>query len=161
NKIKDTTCYLVKYTFNYHVWVDTSKVSSKGNIKFKGSKKLDPGLYMLVGQSRNRYFDFIVNKEQKISIKTDTINFVTHAVVLQSEENKILFDYLKFILQKKDDFEQYRKSLTEKDSTEKYREKSKQIEEQVKTYQQNIIKSNPDAFIKDLLVLQLEPEIPE
>ena len=160
NKIKDTTCYLVKYTFNYHLWVDTSKVS-KGNIRFKGNKNLDEGLYMLVGQSKNRYFDFIVNKEQKVTIKTDTVNFVTNAVVTRSAENKILFDYLKFILDKKDEFDKYRKSVTGKDSMEKYRERSALIEGQVKAYQQNIIKSNPGAFIKDLLVLQLEPEIPE
>lgn len=162
NKLKDTTCYLVKYTFNYHLWVDTAKVSSKGNIHFKGTKKLDEGLYMLVGQSRNRYFDFIVNnKEPKFSIKTDTNNFVTNATVAHSEENKLLFDYLKFILNKKDEFDNYKKTLTEKDSTEKYRKKSILIEEQVKAYQQNIIKSNAESFIKILLNLQLEPEIPE
>ena len=160
NKIKDSTCYLVKYTFNYHVWVDTAKVK-KGNIHFKGNKKLDEGLYMLVGQSRNRYFDFIVNKEQKLTIKTDTVNFVTNAVVTRSAENKLLFDYLKFIMQKKDEFDLYRKGLSGKDSTDKMRARSIQIDGLVKAYQKNIITTNPESFLKDLLVLQLEQEIPE
>ena len=102
-----------------------------------------------------------INNENRFLIKTDTANFIGNAVLTGTNENKLLFDYLKFIMQKTDEFTKFKKGLVQADSTEKLNAKSKDIDVEVKAYQHEIIKTHPESFMKQLLTLQQEPEIPE
>ncbi len=158
--LKDSVCYLVKYTFNYHQWVDTAKVKN-GKIIFKGNQKLNSGLYLLAGQARNRYFDFIINNEFDFSIKTDTLDFVGHAVIQKSKENQLLFSYLGLIKKNSDEFMAYKKTLKGADSTALMQKRSGEIDVAIRAFQKKILSDNPLSFIKILLQQQTPPQIPD
>lgn len=59
----DTIAYLVKYRFDHKVMVNTCKVIRNGLIEFRGEKQLDKGVYLLIGDAKTSYFDFLINDD--------------------------------------------------------------------------------------------------
>lgn len=82
----------------------------------QGNKPLTGGIYMIVGQKKKKLFEFVINKNQKFSLTTDTANFPLDMEVKNSPENQLFFKYLKF------NDQQFKKSL----DLDKQRKKLKQ-----------------------------------
>ena len=71
---------------------DTLHFNEKGVAQIKGNKNIPAGVYLMAFPSmRYASFDFII-KETAFSIQTDTSNFIKHAVIKNSVENKQLFE---------------------------------------------------------------------
>ena len=72
---------------------------NKGEIVFKGTKKYDQGIFLVVTPNK-KYFDFVMDAEQHFTIETDTSNYVKNMKVKGSAENKFFFDYQNFMFDK-------------------------------------------------------------
>ena len=162
---KDTVAYL-GYNFGDQKFVkDTSKVFNGNTLHFKNDTTVLPqGVYFIYSPSV--YFEIIVN-EPKISIETDTTDFVGDMKVLVSNENKIFNEFQKFMSSK----QQESSALSSQaDSLQKIkdtvalaglREKMTQISEEVKSYQNKVMEKNPGTFVAKLIGAMQKPVVPD
>jgi len=162
---KDTMVYLAYYQFDKSYLSDTCKKIVKGNIVFKGKKKLEKGVYYLVSQDKARYFDFFINDQtQNLTITTDTLDLVKHLKSPSSKENDEFFSYIRFITAKNKEFGVVRtktKGMSAKDSTEFMSKQGKLLSETVKTYEANFLEQHKGSFVGDVINLKIEKEAKE
>ena len=90
--IINDTCYLGHYYGQHQYIDDTAMTNAKGEMVFTGKEALPGGIYFVV-YPKKKYFEFIVNKEQTISLETDTVYPIKNMKIKGSEENQIFYKY--------------------------------------------------------------------
>ncbi len=161
--LKDTTIYLANYYGKQVFYNDTVRVDSKGNFKFEGKPFNECGKYMLLLPSMKR-FDFIV-ADENIVLEADTSCNLDIIRVVESENNKIFFDYIHFINQKIKMRGPIDKVLTDTLLTEidkePAREQLKKLNDEVIAYQKDLIAKHPNMLVTKLIKMTLDIEMPE
>lgn len=159
---KDTMVFLAFYQFDKSYLADTCKKVVKGQIVFKGPKKLEKGVYYLVSQEKAKYFDFFVSDpSQKIVISADTADLVKNLKAPASKENDDFFNYIRFITSKNKEFTEIRKQtkgMSSKDSTAFVSEKAKALNEAVSSFEKNFVQQHKGMFVADVINLKMEKE---
>ncbi|MBI3235469.1 MAG: DUF4369 domain-containing protein, partial [Bacteroidetes bacterium] len=158
---KDTMAYLVKYTFDQQYISDTCLKIKNGLIQFKGNKDLDKGVYTLVSQGKSIYFDLFINENQKFTISTDVNDVVANLKATGNKENEQFFSYIKYITQKNADFNKVReqtKGKSKEDSTKFINEKIKQLNDDVKKFENDFMLKVKGSYLYDVLNLKTEKE---
>lgn len=160
--ISDTTVYMARYFGSKLFYCDTAQ-SVKGKFTFDGSKHRG-GLYAILLPG-GKPFDFIVdNEEIKMNIK-NVSDVVESAEVIKSANNKVFFDYMRFMSKKRKEGQALSEVLKDSTSTDKQKEKSREslkaINDEVGNYQKTIVKNNPDKFVGVMIGLTLDAELPE
>jgi peroxiredoxin len=157
-------CQLCYYYGNKQYIKDSAKADAKGVVTFKGTEKLDQGMYLFVLPGQ-KYFDFIVDEPQQFSLSTDTVNFIKHMQVKGSKENTLFFDYQKYMIAQRDAAtpirDEYAKVVNSKDSLELLKNKLIKLSEDVAAYQDKLIQENPNLFITKFIKATREVIIPE
>ena len=161
--LKDTVCFL-GFNFGNNKYIrDTAKVNSKGIAIFKGTKPLEGGVYLIITPSKN-FFEFIMT-EKNISFETDTIDFVENMKVINSDENKVFYGYLKFMKNKHYErvklVEELKLHQNNKDSSSMINAKIALVDSAVKNYRINIKKTYPVSFFTKILIAMDEPQARE
>jgi thiol-disulfide isomerase/thioredoxin len=158
---KDTMVYLVKYTFDQQYISDTCKNVKNGVIQFKGKEDLDKGVYTLVSEAKSIYFDFFINENQKFTITTDMSDIVSNLKVTGNRENELFFSYIKYITAKNQDFNKVReqtKGKSKADSTKFIEQKIRELNADVKKFEDDFMKKAQGTFVYDVLNLKTEKE---
>src|SRR5436190_1321822 len=157
---KDKEVYLGFYQFDKTYLQDTCRNVVNGNIRFKGKKTLDKGVYCLISQDKKLYFDFLVDeKNQKTQIETDSDNLVQKLNSPNSKDNSEFFSYLKFITSKNKEFEGFlsqTKGMTKKDSTDFIKKKRTLLDESVAKYDNDFLAKNKASYLYDIINLKTE-----
>jgi hypothetical protein len=159
--LKDTMVYLVKYTFDQQYIADTCKNIKNGQIRFKGNKQLDKGVYTLVSEGKSVYYDLFINESQKFTITTDASDIVNSLKSADSKENQEFFTYIKYITAKNKDFGKFRdatKGMSGQDSAAYMNTKLKALNEDVKKYEADFMIKMKGTFVYDVLNLKTEKE---
>lgn len=131
---------------------DTAKVDAKGNFEFAGEDELPGGVYFIMLKSR-KYFEFIIDKEQKFTIRaTDTNDFTKSITATGSEENASFYQYLNYVTQKHDQTEKY-----EKDNNSVMADS---MGKEVEKYKADFRKKHPDMFLSVLFKVSEDITIP-
>ncbi len=155
------TCMIANYLGTKQYIKDTLVVPKSGIVNYKG-KDLDGGIYLFVVPGM-KYFEFLA-AEPKISMETDLNDLVPAMKVKVSNENKVFFDYLKFVEDKQKEGEKIKADLGKEKAEPKIAElkaRMGEIESEVKAYRENVIKNNSDKFVSKLLHASQEPELSE
>jgi peroxiredoxin len=141
---------------------DSAVVNSKGTVVFQKNEKLLPGVYSIVFPGKSKLFDFLVDKEQTISIKADTADLINKTIVNGSKENILFQQYQKFIasksgpLQKELNAFKDSKNKSDSDLHEKnYRDLNKELND----YRNKIISQHPESMLATLLSSMREPQV--
>ena len=160
---EDTVLYLANYYGDKTYLTDTSSNLKKGRFLFSGDSLLPGGIYIIAGQKNNRYFELIIDKEQRFEIVTDLKDINGKVKVKNSEENQIFFDYIKFnvsnykIIQ---DLNNQLKTIKDNsDSTELIRYKIDSINKALGDYKEQIIAQYPESFVAVIFKAMKEPEL--
>src|SRR5574344_1795558 len=94
---QDEMVYLAVYYRDKLILKDSTKASEIKNgqrqFLFKGNEPYQKGLYKLVSQHHRPYLDFIMDKNQKFSVKCDTIGDIENIVYTNSPENLELHSF--------------------------------------------------------------------
>lgn len=161
DKFKGDVCYL-GYPYGDKKYIaDTAQLNSEGKFVFEGTKQLDGGLYFIYNP-KNLYFDLIV-AEQKFSIETDTLDLIKYMKTEGTLENKVFFDFQRFMREK----QKFAAPLSEKlkDASEQEKEKItaqlKEVDAEVKAYRAEIMKKYPETFAIKFIKSTIAIEIPE
>jgi peroxiredoxin len=162
NGLKEgSKCILANY-YGGSQYIQDSAFVTNGKTVFKGKEPLAQGVYIFLPEGRP-YFDFIVDKTQHFSLKTDTADYIKNMKTEGSEENLLFYQYQKFVQSKQADTKllQSAKSSANKDSVARAEKKLKEIDEQIKKYRADLVAAHPKTFVAKLLLLLTEPKIPE
>lgn len=160
----DSLCILAVYYGDKQYIKDTGWVDKKGYYVFEGDEKLDGGMYIIAGQKKNTYFEFLVADDQEFTLKTDTSNLKGNLIVKGSEENQLFFDYLKYLDQKQKEAKpivEELKSAENEAEKKKIQEKLSKINEEVKNYQLKLIENNIGTFTANFVKATLSIDVPE
>lgn len=160
--VKDTVMYLAFYQFDKSYIADTCKKVVKGTAVFKGKNSLDKGVYYVVSQEKGRYFDFFISdKNQNMTITTDTNQMVKNLRSPNSKENNDFFDYIRFITNKNKEFNELRtktKGLSSKDSAAFITEKARELNASVAEFEKSFVEGHKGMFVADVINLKMEKE---
>ena len=141
---------------------DTFEIDKNGVCLIKLDTVLPPGIYLAVfPKINNKYFEFVVS-EPKISLTTDSIDLAGHMKVENSPENKVFYDDMFYLSEKRKEVDKYNALLKEaKDEKTKAELKTTltKIDEEVKAKRLSIEKDHPTTLYSKLLRSMREPEL--
>jgi peroxiredoxin len=163
SNVKDSVIYL-GYHFGDQKYVKDTATIVNDVGHFTGDEALASGIYFVYSPSV--YFELIIN-EPKISIETDTADFIANMKVLVSDENKIFNKFQKYMADRQrasakicEEIGQLDKS---KDSVKvrELRENAMKIRDEIEDYQANIISSHQGMFVSKMLNAMQKPVVPD
>jgi len=163
--LKDTSIYLANYYGSKLYYNDTAKVDSKGMFSFPGKAYNECGKYALVLPGP-KLIEFIVDQEN-IFIEADTSGRIDGIKVKESENNRIFFDYVRFINDKRKQREPCDKQLSDtvnvpiEADKERCKELINRLNDEVVAYQKNLLDKYPNLLAVKLLKMNIEIEVPE
>ena len=97
-QFKSGIVYLTYYMGPNLNIADSAAMSNTGMAIFKGPKKLPGGIYVIVLPNRRLRTDFLIDKEQRITVKVDTTDILNKTIVTGSKENVLYVQYQKFCM---------------------------------------------------------------
>ena len=159
---KSGLAYLTYYYGKNMNVQDSAAINSRGVAVFMVKTKLLPGVYSIVFPGKNKLYDFLVDKEQVISIKADTTDLLNKTVVTGSKENILFQQYQKYVAIKgkllQDELDAYKNATTKEDSIT-HQKKYEVINEEVNNYREKIIKDHPESMLAALLTSMKQPVV--
>lgn len=162
NGVSDSEVYLANYYGEKLYYNDTTRADKNGYFEFKGKTGAECGKYAVVLPGP-QFFDIIVTEED-IHLETQASDMIGKMKVLESKENKLFYDYLHFIADKRSAREPYDKILSDSSSAEASKTAARKAVEALNTdvvnQQKQLITDHPDALFTGYLKLTIEPEIP-
>ena len=162
--LADSLLLLAGYNGDKQFVVDTAFLNKKNGYLFSGKEKLPEGMYIIAGSNKNRLFDFIVAGNQEFSITGNKQSLPNSLNTKSSEDNQLLFDYIRFLSEKQKQQaalrELQRKFAPDSDSAAVTGKQLDLLNHEVKRYIEGIINSHPGTFISMFLRAMQEPEVP-
>ena len=141
---------------------DSAAVTNKGVAIFSGKKKLLSGIYAMVLPGQSKSVDFLVDKEQVITIKIDTTDLLMKTIVTGSPANSMLQQYQKVVNTKAKllDAEKlaYNNATTKADSV-LHEANYLMLTKELNSYRENIIKTQPKSMMASLLNAMKDPGV--
>lgn len=141
---------------------DSAAVNSAGVAVFTAKRKLQPGIYAMVLPGKRISVDFLIDKEQVITIQVDTTDLLNKTIVTGSKENMLFQQYQQFTAGKgkmmEGERQAYMRSASKADSAlheSNYLKLNKELNE----YRENIIKTQPKSMMAVLLNAMKEPKM--
>jgi len=159
--LKNTVCYLGGHYGEHDYVYDTAKIDDKGNFEFSGENELDGGAYFIISAEKKKLFEFVIDKEQKFSMKTDTVNYLKDMKVEGSDENKLFYEFQVYTAGIHEKLELLSKQI--KNNPEKSEGTKKQLDSLNsvgKKYALNFISAHKDLLLAKILNVLEEPIVP-
>jgi len=157
--LQNSQCYLGCHYGDKDYIQDTAKVDATGNFQFSGTKDLPGGVYFVMTKSK-KYFEFIIDKEQKFSMAADTVDFIKSMKVTGSEENALFYSYLNYVTKMHDQQDTLEKQVKNGPDKEGAKVKLDTLNASVKRYKAGFIKKHSDMLLSKVFNAAEEPEIP-
>ncbi len=159
--MKDTTVFLAKYLGPKLYYADTAQ-SVKGVATFDGSKH-QRGLYAVVIPG-SQYFEFVHDNEVVDMYVGDSKDMIGTMKVNKSPSNKVFYDYIMFMTQKKRKSTviegKYKETKDEKEK-EKLLEELRAIGKEITAGQRKLFEENKDKFIGVMVRMSMDAELPD
>ncbi len=160
---KSGISYLTYYMGTNFNIADSAAIGNNGTAVFKGTTNLAPGIYAIFFPGKQLRTEFLIDKEQEITVTADTADLVNKTVVTGSKENILYSQYQKIAAVKGRLIQQERKaysaSTTQADSLlheKNYTGYTNELNE----YREGIIKNQPNSMMAALLSAMKEPAYP-
>jgi len=161
--ITDTVCYLANYYGDKTYLTDTAFTDSKGRFTFEGDSSLPGGVYIIAGQSNNKYMEIIIDKSQHFSVTADLKTIMSEVKFEKSEENILFFDFIQYNMKIRKEMDGLRKKLKDEklpaDSIDIIKQRIEVLSKDIDAYQEKIILDNPGSFTSVMLKAMKEPEV--
>ncbi len=164
NKFQGDVAYLGYPYGDKKYLADTAEVNGDGVFVFEGEEPLDGGLYFVYSPAPNSlYFDLIV-AESNFSIETDTTDLISNMKPVGSTENKLFFDFQKFMreMQKRGgELNEKLKIANDPNEKQQLEEQLKKLDSEVKSYRNNILDNHSETFTATFIKSTMAVDVPE
>lgn len=161
NYEKDTL--VIGYYFGSQTLVQDTLVKKNDRFTFKGEESLPSGVYMALRHPDNAYIQFFIPEDdQKFDVEWD-VNTID-PIFKGSRDNQIFQDYASFLTKKRGQLDLLQKKIgvnkvMGKD-TASIVEEINQLDQEVYTYQDQVIEHNPGTMSALILKGNRDPIIP-
>ncbi len=161
-------CKFGHYRGENTIVLDSIKMDSlKGEVVFKGDKKLQNGQYFFFLAGKG-VLDFIVNDEYKQQFHSYSTNIMDSVAVKGSKENAAYFEYLAFNRKQQVKLDKFKQTLDMLRRASNGREGMNELEKQVREgskesqdYEKAFAEKHPDLFATKLIKARLLPIPPK
>lgn len=149
---------VIGYYFGENTYASDTAYNKKGTYRFRGDKKLDPGIYFITNM-RDHFFEFLVDDRQTITFSTQEDGFIRNMQVKGSETNKIYYTYLKENEKYSEAFQALKRKEKHLDSTVFHQQKDS-INQLADRQKQLFMEKYPSHFLSKVFLAGKDPEIP-
>jgi thiol-disulfide isomerase/thioredoxin len=136
---KNKSFYLASHFGKYQTLLDSVNADSDGKLIFKNKKKYVSGIYMLLNNSKEIEFEFLMDDVQQFKIEPNIVT-PSKTKIYNSQQNIDFRDFTIFLESKRSQLELLQESIktTEnpKDKFE-FQNKIKSVENEIENYKQN------------------------
>lgn len=94
---KDQLLILANYFADKQYITDTLKRDKSGWYVLEADSILPGGLYIVAGENKNRYFEFLINKEPRMVSEADAQDPVNTLKIKGLKENTAFIEYVKYL----------------------------------------------------------------
>ena len=157
---KNQYVYLGHYFGKTYPVIDSILLNEKSEGVFKGTKKLQGGVYLIGYPNRSGFFEMLIDKQQRFSVIADTATIKKGVQFINSPDNDLFYKYqLEMIARGKEvsALQQQLKVAANKTDSAKITDELVKLDKSVLEYRQDIIKKNPDNILTALLNTMKEP----
>jgi thiol-disulfide isomerase/thioredoxin len=154
--------YLTHYAGSSLNVDDSAAVNKDGLAIFQGKRNLPPGIYAVVFPGKRLTADFLIGKEQVISITADT-NHMEKMVVKGSSENVLFQQYQLYVSEQGKLLNKERQAyLDAKNAADSALHEANYIKynKELNNYRNNIIQNKPTSMMAIILNAMKEPPYP-
>jgi len=160
---KSGIAFLTYYMGSNFNIADSAAIGINGTAVFKGTEKLQPGIYAIFFPGKQLRTEFLIGSEQIVSVTADTSDLVNKTNVTGSKENALYDQYQKVAASKgrliQQEHQAYMASVTKADSA-LHEKKYTALINELNDYREGIIKNQPNSMMAALLSAMKEPVAP-
>lgn len=159
---KNQYIYLGHYFGKSYPIIDSVMLNDKSEAVFKGPKKLNGGIYLIGYPGKAGFFEILVDKDQRFTIKADTATLANGATFENSPDNDLFRSYQQQMTSKGkilNDFQQQLKNVTNKEDSTRIINNINAADKNIKNHREELITKNPNTLLAALLVAMKEPEL--
>ncbi len=158
---KSGVAYLT-YHMGKNLNVQDSAIFKNGLAVFSGKQTLPGGIYAIVFPGKRLTTEFLVDKEQQITVKADTTD-LANVIVTGSKENNLFQEYKKFVAIKGAQLQKeraaYNQSRSRQDSA-KHEAAYIALNKELNDFRNNLITRQPSSMMASLLTAMKDPPYP-
>ena len=155
--------YLTYYMGDNLNIADSAAISNTGIAIFKGPQKLPGGIYVVVLPGKRLRTEFLLDKQQQITVQVDTTDMANKTIITGSAENIPYIQYQKFVAGKGKLLQAeriaYSSSPTRADSA-LHEKNYNAYTAQLNAYRETVIKDQPKSMLAALLQAMKDPKMP-
>ncbi len=159
------TLYLGFYYGDKQYLKDTA-ILQKGKFVFDGDEELAPGMYLILLQPDNSFVQLNINRgKQEMDLKFDAKDPVSTFSIKGDKDNQAFYEYIRYLNNKRPEADALRAQMDAPDVSEDQKKelesKLVKINEQVKSFQDKMIKEHRGTMTAALISSFQEMVIPE
>ena len=156
--------YLGHYFGKTYPIIDSVKLNANSQGVFKGEKPLQGGIYLIGYPNRSGFFEILIDKQQRFSIKADSASIPAGIRFEGSPDNNLFASYQQQVAEKGLRINVLRdnlKAVTTVADSARINEQLNLLDKDLKDYRDQIINNNPQSMLTALLKAMREPILPE
>ncbi len=140
--------------------IDTVEQDQKGLFTFEGDEALDCGIYLIVMEPDNQFFQILIGEDdQNFSIKTQFKDPIEHMKFKGSEENELFYKYLQFLEVKRQDAKELEERYKADEKAKK--EAIAKVTEKVEAYQNELLQKHRNSLTANVILASKPVDLPE
>jgi len=159
---KNQYIYLGHYFGKTYPIIDSALLNDKGEAVFKGTKKINGGIYLIGYPNKAGFFEILVDKNQKFAVKADTGTIANGADFENSPDNTLFHQYQQQMGstgKRISDLQQQLKNAAGKTDSARLIAELTKADKEVRDFREDLIKKNSGSLLAVLLVAMREPEL--
>src|SRR5258705_5448317 len=154
--------YLGHYFGKTYPIIDSVMLNDKSEAVFKGSQKLQGGIYLVGYPNKTGFCEILIDKQQHFSVIADTATISKGVTFINSPDNSLFTSYQQHMSASGKEIlaaqEQFKTAATAKDSAH-WKEELIRLDKEVMNYREEMIKKDPSGFLSTLLITMRELQL--
>ena len=145
---KNKSFYLASHFGKYQTLLDSVNANSDGKLIFRNKKKYVSGIYMLLSESKEIEFEFLMDDVQQFKIEPNT-KTPAKTKIYNSQENVDFRDFTLFLKSKKSQIKLLQESIESTSNPKErfdFQKEIKFVEEKIENYKQNYSLSHSNTL---------------
>jgi thiol-disulfide isomerase/thioredoxin len=159
---KNQYIYLGHYFGKTYPIIDSVMLNDKSEAVFKGTQKLQGGIYLVGYPNKTGFFEILIDKQQHFSVIADTATISKGVTFINSPDNSLFTTYQQHMSASGKEIlnaqEQFKTATNAKDSAH-WKEELIRLDKEVMNYREEMIKKDPSGFLSTLLITMREPQL--
>jgi hypothetical protein len=154
--------YLGHYFGKSYPIIDSAMLNDKSEAVFRGTQKLQGGIYLIGYPNKSGFFEILVDQQQKFSVIADTAT-ISKGISFTNSPDNVQFNFYQQQMSasgKKitEAQKQLKNAVAAKDSAH-WKEELIRLDKEVMKFREGLIQKNPSGLLSALLIAMREPQL--